>query len=123
VLWQFAVVSGDRGSLHIKDFVLPVCGTSSSFHILNQSIRDDSGNVVVSEVDHKISVAEHSNASISHGASDAQECNMIRHVSELAVGGILETRWAEFSLKTQLICDAVMESATKGGGFVDVHGL
>jgi hypothetical protein len=58
----------------------------------------------------------------SDGAADAQETNMIRTFSGLALSGQPDPTWGEIALKTQVVLDACLHSARTGGGLVEVAG-
>jgi len=58
-----------------------------------------------------------------YGHATAQDACMIRHMSELVRDGAGETtKHPEYALKTQMVLDAVLESARKGGAWVEMEG-
>ncbi len=54
----------------------------------------------------------------SDGAADAQEVNMIRTFSGLALSGKPDPAWGETALKTQTVLDACLRSAREDGRVV-----
>jgi predicted dehydrogenase len=63
----------------------------------------------------RVAAHEHSN-----GTPDAQEANMIRTFSELALSGKPDPSWGERALNTQRVIDACLQSAREGGKLVGV---
>ena len=58
---------------------------------------------------------------ISDGAPDAQETNMIRTFSGLALSGKVDAAWPDIALKTQVVLDACLASARADGKLVEVR--
>jgi predicted dehydrogenase len=114
-LQQWAHVSGTKGSVAVADFVLPYYGCESSF-VADRPVFNVRGTSYHWESHPKrFAVAEYSD-----GAPDAQETNMIRTFSGLALAGTPDPVWAEIALKTQLVMDACLHSARTGGALVEV---
>jgi predicted dehydrogenase len=114
-LQQWAHVSGTKGSVAVADFVLPYYGCESSF-VADRPVFNVRGTSYHWESHPKrFAVAEYSD-----GAPDAQETNMIRTFSGLALAGKPDPVWAEIALKTQRVMDACLHSARTGGALVDV---
>ena len=61
----------------------------------------------------RVSIPEYGN-----GAPNAQETNLFRNFSKLALSGKPDTSWADIALKTQQVMDACLESAHQDGKFV-----
>jgi predicted dehydrogenase len=66
---------------------------------------------------HPLRVAAHEH---SNGTPDAQETNMIRTFSDLALSGKPDPAWGERALNTQRVIDACLQSAREGGTLVGV---
>jgi predicted dehydrogenase len=102
---QWVNVSGTKGSLQISDFVNPFYGGELGFEVVN--IGQD-GYKVLPGV-RRVVVAEHSN-----GHPTAQESNMFRNFADQIFSGKLNDKWPMWSLKTQRVQDACLESARRG---------
>jgi predicted dehydrogenase len=114
-LQQWAHVSGTKGSVALRDFVLPYYGCESEF-VADRPVFNVKGTSYHWESHPKrFAVTEYSD-----GAPDAQETNMIRTFSGLALGGKPDSFWPEVALKTQLVLDACLASARKDGALVEV---
>ena len=58
-----------------------------------------------------------------YGHATSQDASMIRHLSGLVTEGAGDsTRHPEYALKTQMVLDAVLESARAGGAWVEMEG-
>jgi predicted dehydrogenase len=116
-LQQWAHVSGTKGSISVRDFVLPYFGCESEF-TADRPVFNVKGTSYHWESHPKrFAVTEYSD-----GAPDAQETNMIRTFSGLVLSGKPDPFWGEVALKTQLVMDACLRSARGGGALVDVPG-
>src|SRR5882724_5792667 len=102
---QWINVSGTKGYLQIPDFVSPFHGDKLGFEVIN--IGQD-GYKMVPEV-RRIAVAENGN-----GHPTAQESNMFRNFANQVFSGKLNADWPMWSLKTQKVLDACLESARRG---------
>jgi len=102
---QWVNVSGTKGYLQISDFVNPFYGGELGFEVVN--IGQD-GYKVLPGV-RRVVVAEHSN-----GHPTAQESNMFRNFADQIFSGKLNDKWPMWSLKTQRVQDACLESARRG---------
>ena len=110
-LQQWAHVSGTKGSIAVADFVLPYFGCESAF-VADRPVFNVKGTSYHWESHPKrFAVTEYSD-----GAPDAQETNMIRTFSGLALGGKPDPTWGEIALKTQVVLDTCLASARDGGG-------
>jgi predicted dehydrogenase len=99
---QWVNVSGTKGYLQISDFVNPFYGDELGFDVTN--IGQD-GHKALPGV-RRVTVAEHSN-----GHPTAQESNMFRNFADQIFSGKLNDDWPMWSVKTQKILDACLESA------------
>jgi predicted dehydrogenase len=116
-LQQWAHVSGTKGSIDVRDFVLPYYGCESSF-VADRPVFNVKGTRYHWESHPKrFAVTEYSD-----GAPDAQETNMIRTFSDLVLGGKPDPIWGEIALKTQVVLDACLASARMDGANVEVKG-
>ena len=114
-LQQWAHVSGTKGSISVPDFVLPFFGCESQF-IADRPVFNVKGTTYHWESHPKrFAVTEYSD-----GAPDAQETNMIRTFSGLALSGKIDPVWPDIALKTQVVMDACLASARNGGAVMDL---
>jgi predicted dehydrogenase len=114
-LQQWAHVSGTKGSISVRDFVLPYYGCESEF-VADRPVFNVKGTSYHWESHpRRYAVTEYSD-----GAPDAQETNMIRTFSSLVLGGKPDPMWSDIALKTQVVLDACLASARQGGALVDV---
>ncbi|MBN9122471.1 MAG: Gfo/Idh/MocA family oxidoreductase [Planctomycetes bacterium] len=114
-LQQWAHVSGTKGSVAVRDFVLPYYGCESEF-VADRPVFNVKGTSYHWESHPK----RHAVTEYSDGAPDAQETNMIRTFSALALGGRPDPVWPDVALKTQVVLDACLASARNGGALVEV---
>ena len=106
---QFAHVSGSKGNIMVPDFVLPYYSNRLGFQVNNAEFHLFGCDFVMEKHLREVSVPEYGNS-----AEFAQETNMIRRFSEIATSGKLDPTWPDFSLKTQKVMDACLESARDG---------
>lgn len=105
--------SGSAGYLQVNDFVLPFHGSEVAafigkdhFHINN----------CIFHMEHHLqryAVREH-----DAGDSTAQEVCMMRNFSDLVLSGKRSEEWPTWTLKTQKVLDACLESAKQDGASV-----
>jgi len=107
---QWAHVSGTRGSLMVRDFVVPFFGNESSFETNAPTLRIEGCDFHMRDRSRKHIVHEYSD-----GESEAQETNMIRNFAALVLAGTLDPVWGAIALKTQRVLDACVKSAKAGG--------
>jgi predicted dehydrogenase len=107
---QWANLSGTRGSLLVRDFVLPFFGCESSFEVNNPVFRARGCEFNMEEHVRRFAVHEYSN-----GTPDAQETNMIRTFARIVTSGQLDPTWGDLALKTQQVLDACLLSAREDG--------
>lgn len=103
---QWINVSGTKGYVEWKDFVLPYYGNSVSFDVANHDFVIDGCYFNMEKYLRTINVPEYSN-----NAGTAQETNLFRNFSSLVLSGQPDPHWPDISLKTQLVLDAALESA------------
>ena len=114
-LQQWMVVSGVSGYLEVADFVLPFHGPETGFRVENTEFEIDTC---------RFNMASHSRQHSQHEYANnhptAQETNLFRNFSSLALAGTPDPFWPEVALKTQILNDACIESARNGSRPVEV---
>lgn len=112
-LQQWAHISGTKGSIDLRDFVLPYYGCESSF-VTDKPVFAVKGTRYHWESHPKrFAVTEYSD-----GAPDAAETNMVRTFSGFVLSKKLDPFWGDVALKTQTVMDACLRSARQGGASV-----
>lgn len=112
---QWVYFSGDKGLLHVRDFVLPYFGSEVNFDVTQAHFHVEGCTFNMEDRTRRVAVAEYGNA-----ATKAQETNMVRHFADLVQSGRVDESWAEIALKTQQVLDACLASAHRGGELVEV---
>lgn len=107
---EWANLSGTSGNIHLDDFVLPYKGPEVAFTIHNARSHQDGCNFQMEGHSRRVAVDEHSDSSAT-----AQETNLFRNFSALALGGTPDPHWPEIALQTQQVIDACLVSARDGG--------
>jgi predicted dehydrogenase len=113
---QWAYVSGDRGYVHLEDFVLPFFGCEVVFEVNAPVFRVTGCRFNMESHARRLAVQEYSN-----NDANAQETRMIETFSKIVLSGLLEPRWAEQALNTQRVLDACLLSARENGKMVSVQ--
>lgn len=108
---QWVNVSGTKGYVEWKDFVLPYYGNSVSFDVANHEFVIDACRFNMNKNLRTVSVPEYSN-----NWQDAQETKLFRNFSALVLGGTPDPHWPEIALKTQQVLDAALNSARNDSG-------
>jgi len=114
-LHQSAAISGAKGYVDVPDFVIPFMGPEPAFDVTNALMRVEGCSYHFERRSKRFAVAEY-----DAGAPESQETNMVRAFADLAKSGKPDPTWGEFSLKTQLVLDACLQSARDGGKLVDI---
>jgi predicted dehydrogenase len=112
---QWANISGDKGFVHVPDFVLPCFGSEAAFFSTNAVFHVHGCRFHMEDHTQRHAVAEYSD-----GHATAQETNMFRTFSNLVLSGRVDPHWSDIALKTQQVLDACLQSAQNGGGLVGV---
>ena len=112
---QWANVSGSKGFATLSDFVIPAFGCESAFEIHNDTFHATGCQFDMEQHPRRIAVRESSN-----NAPNAQETNLFRKFSELALSGKPDNFWADIALKTQQVMDACVTSAQQDGKPVEL---
>lgn len=107
---QWANISGTKGYVHVRDFVLPFFGSQLRFDVTNAAYRHTGCDFNAEDRTRTLSVDEYANA-----AANAQETNMIRTFSRLVLGGKTDASWGEIARNTQRVVDACLQSARRQG--------
>lgn len=107
---QWVNISGTKGYVEWKDFVLPYFGNTVSFDVANHDFVGDGCRFNMEKYLKTISVSEFSN-----NARTAQETNLFRNFSTLVLSGKVDRHWPEIALKTQQVMDAALTSARNNG--------
>lgn len=115
---QSATICGQKGSLHVNDFVLPFFGGELDFEVSRHQFVVDGCRFNMERHRRQVGVHE-----VSNNAPSAQETRLFRKFSDLALSGHPDSVWPEITLKTQLVMDAALKSAQNGGGPVKPEDL
>ncbi len=103
---QWANVSGTRGYIQVNDFVLPYQGGQTRFDVSQAEFVVDKCDFHMDDHRHTITIDEPGSS-----AADSQEANLFRNFGELVLSRQVDDRWFDYSLKTQQVLDACLESA------------
>ena len=112
---QWAAISGDRGALHLSDFVLPFFGSEAAFTISRPQFEVRGCHFNMNERTQRTALPEYSN-----NAPNSQETNLFRNFAALVAGGKPDPFWPKVALQTQRLVDACLASSREGGKLVDV---
>lgn len=105
-LLQLLTICGDNGYLQVDDFVLPFYGARTKFDIRKAHFRIEGCDFDMEDRTETVYSNEYSNAN-----ENAQEVNMIRTFSANALSKQVDPFWSEIAMKTQVVCNACLESA------------
>jgi hypothetical protein len=108
-------LSGSRGSLYVRDFVLPHYGSELVFDVSNPVFDIAGCNFNMQSRTRRFVVDEYSNS-----AEAAQETNMFRVFANLALSGTPDVTWPKTALNTQKVVDACLQSARSEGAIVQL---
>ncbi|MEQ9408159.1 MAG: Gfo/Idh/MocA family oxidoreductase [Fuerstiella sp.] len=103
---QWVNISGTKGYVEWKDFVLPYFGNTVSFDVANHDFVADGCRFNMEKHLRTVKVPEYSN---NHAS--AQETKLFRNFADLVLQGKLDSHWPEIALKTQQVLDAALQSA------------
>lgn len=103
---QWVHVSGTKGYVEWKDFVLPYLGNSVAFETGNHDFVTDGCTFNMERYRETVEIAEYSN---NHAT--AQETKLFRNFAGLVLDGQIDSFWPDVALKTQTVLDAVLKSA------------
>lgn len=103
---QWINISGTKGYVEWKDFVLPYYGNTVSFDVANHNFVGDGCQFNMEKYLKTISIPEYSN-----NAATAQETNLFRNFATLVLSGKVDSHWPDIALQTQQVLDAALSSA------------
>jgi predicted dehydrogenase len=103
---QWAHISGTRGHVTVRDFVLPYFGSEAGFELTNSHFQVNGLNFNMESRTRRIFVDEYSN-----NAPNSQETNLFRNFATLALSKKPDAHWPDIALKTQRVMDACLQSA------------
>lgn len=106
---QWANISGDKGYLHINDFVLPYRGTETRFEISNADFVVDKCDFHMLDHRRSVTVEEAGN-----GTTNSMETNLFRNFSDIVNRGELQPQWHDYAMKTQILLDACLAAGREG---------
>jgi predicted dehydrogenase len=107
---QLAHLSGNKGNLRVDDFVLPYYGNRLGFTASNSIFDCDVCDFRMERRETYHQVEEYAS---SHPS--AQESNLFRTFSDLALSGQPDPHWPKITRLTQKLMMSCMESAEQGG--------
>lgn len=97
---QWAHVSGTKGNVFVKDFVLPHFGCESSFDVENPVFVASACDFHMMEHTQRVAVHEYAS-----GFAPAQEINMFNTFNQIVQTKALDPHWGEIALATQRVLD------------------
>lgn len=112
---QWVHLSGTAGYIEWKDFVLPYYGNTVTFETGNHDFAVDGCDFNMERHREVVELPEYSN---NHAT--AQETKLFRNFSQLVLDGRIDDFWPDVALKTQLVLDAVLQSARNNGDWVQL---
>lgn len=110
---QWANISGTKGYVHVRDFVLPYFGSHIDFDVVNASYQHLCCDFNADDGTRTVRVPEYASS-----APNSQETNMIRTFSDCVLSGRIDGAWGDIALKTQRVLDACLQSARNDGAAV-----
>jgi hypothetical protein len=112
---QWAHISGTKGNVLLRDFVLPYFGGDSTYRVSNTEFEVTGCDFKMLERAREVAVPEYSNS-----AANSQETNLFRTFGQLVLDGKIDPQWGDMVLKTQLVMDACLKSARADGALQKV---
>ena len=103
---QWCHISGEKGSIWIDDFVLPMYGSNVGFDLNQPEFVTDVCDFHMHRRTKRFSIAEYDS-----GHSPSQEINMFDNFHSLLKGSSPDESWGRMTLQTQQVLDAVFQSA------------
>lgn len=110
---QWAAVSGDRGTLHVADFVLPFFGSEAAYEISQPQFEVRGCQFNMNERARRFALPEYSN-----NAPSSQETNLFRNFAALALGGCPDPHWPQIAQQTQQVLEACLASSRQDGKLI-----
>jgi predicted dehydrogenase len=112
---QWGNISGTKGYIDVKDFVVPYYGNEVSFTVMNGGLNQKSCSFHMEDHTRRVALPEYSD-----GWVNSQETNLFRNFSNLVLSGKTDPTWPDISLKTQQVVDACLASAVENGKLVEL---
>ena len=106
---QFVRFCGSKGYAQVDDFVLPFLGSELKYDVANHAFTVLGCDFNMEQHVERRAVHEYAN-----GWPTAQEANMARSFGQLVLSGKPDGAWPKWSLVTQSVLDACLESARSG---------
>lgn len=110
---QFVRFCGNKGYVQIDDFVLPYLGGDLGFEVANHAFSVRGCDFNMERHVERRAVHEYANS-----WPNAQESNLARTFGALALSGKSDDSWPRWSLATQSVLDACLQSARTGKSVV-----
>lgn len=110
---QFATISGSKGFVHVRDFVLPFYGSDAGFDVTNAMFHVRGSDFNMLDRTRRVSAHEYSNS-----YEDSQEMRLFRRFGQLVLSGAPDYHWADIALQTQQVMDACLASARQDGAWI-----
>lgn len=107
---QWANISGTKGYVHLRDFVLPFFNSHVDFEVTNATHRHTGCDFNAEDHTRTVSIPEYAS-----GDATSQETNMIRRFAALVLSGKIDATWGDIALKTQRVLDTCLASARQNG--------
>ena len=114
---EWAVISGERGSLRIPDFVLPIFGNEIGFEIDQSDLSISGCDFNMESRVEQVNIPEYGS-----GHPTAQDTNLFRNFANQILSGKLNDDWPQIALNTQLVMEACANSARNSGETTKVIG-
>ena len=112
---QWANLSGTKGFVRVSDFVCPFYGSEVSFDVSNTKSVTRGCDFNMEDHTRRVAIAEYGNS-----APNAQEANLFRNFSQLAMSGKPDESWGRITLQTQQVMEATLASARQDGKLVEM---
>ena len=114
---QWTHISGTEGFISIDDFTLPYSGRKPRFEIVKSEFVTDGCDFNMHRNNQLVEFEESANS-----AADSQETRLFRDFNECVLSGTVDSEWPKMSLNTQIVLDALMQSAMENQRIVAING-
>ena len=112
---QWVVLSGTKGFVHVPSFVCPFFSNEVTFDVTNTKFVQRGCDFNMEDYTRRVSIPEYAS-----GAPNAQETNLFRNFSKLALSGKPDESWGQIALQTQRVMEATLASARQDGKLVEL---
>lgn len=109
-LEQTCRISGTKGTLSLDDFVQPIEGPETRFHLTQLGSLNEGCNYSTTATRREVTIPGKST-----NAEGSQETLLFQKFGELVLSGKPDPSWPALSMLTQKVMDAVLKSARAGG--------